>query len=43
MENDRFYDGFCRLSEQKMILIPGERCDVKPDVIVTEKEIMQRK
>lgn len=34
---------FAAFSEQKMILIPGERCDVKPDVIVTEKEIMQRK
>jgi len=38
-----FMTGFAAFSEQKMILIPGERCDVKPDVIVTEKEIMQRK
>lgn len=38
-----FMTAFAAFSEQKMILIPGERCDVKPDVIVTEKEIMQRK
>ena len=38
-----FMTVFAAFSEQKMILIPGERCDVKPDVIVTEKEIMQRK
>ena len=38
-----FMAAFAAFSEQKMILIPGERCDVKPDVIVTEKEIMQRK
>lgn len=38
-----FMTVFAGFSEQKMILIPGERCDVKPDVIVTEKEIMQRK
>ncbi len=38
-----FMTVFASFSEQKMILIPGERCDVKPDVIVTEKEIMQRK
>ena len=38
-----FMTVFADFSEQKMILIPGERCDVKPDVIVTEKEIMQRK
>lgn len=38
-----FMTVFAVFSEQKMILIPGERCDVKPDVIVTEKEIMQRK
>ena len=38
-----FLTVFAAFSEQKMILIPGERCDVKPDVIVTEKEIMQRK
>lgn len=38
-----FMSVFAAFSEQKMILIPGERCDVKPDVIVTEKEIMQRK
>lgn len=38
-----FMTVFVAFSEQKMILIPGERCDVKPDVIVTEKEIMQRK
>ena len=38
-----FMTAFPAFSEQKMILIPGERCDVKPDVIVTEKEIMQRK
>ena len=38
-----FMTAFAAFSEQKMILIPGERCDVKPDVIITEKEIMQRK
>lgn len=38
-----FMTVFAAFSEQKMILIPGERYDVKPDVIVTEKEIMQRK
>ena len=38
-----FMTVFAAFSEQKMNLIPGERCDVKPDVIVTEKEIMQRK
>lgn len=38
-----FMTAFAAFSEQKMILIPGERCDVKPDVIVTEKEIIQRK
>lgn len=38
-----FMTAFAAFSEQKIILIPGERCDVKPDVIVTEKEIMQRK
>lgn len=38
-----FMTAFAAFSEQKMILIPGERCDVKPDVIVIEKEIMQRK
>ncbi len=38
-----FMTVFAAFSEQKMILIPGERCDVKPDVIVTEQEIMQRK
>ena len=38
-----FMTVFAAFSEQKMILIPGERCDVKPDVIVTEKEIVQRK
>lgn len=32
-----FMTVFAAFSEQKMILIPGERCDVKPDVIVTEK------
>lgn len=38
-----FMTVFAAFSEQKMILIPGERCDVKPDVIVTEKEIRKRK
>ena len=38
-----FMTAFAAFSEQKMILIPGERCDVKPDMIVTEKEIRKRK
>lgn len=34
---------FVAFSEQRMILVPRERCDVKPDCIVTEKEIIERK
>ncbi|MCI5883145.1 MAG: 5-formyltetrahydrofolate cyclo-ligase [Clostridiales bacterium] len=29
---------FVAFSEQKVLMVPGERCDVKPDIIVTDKE-----
>lgn len=29
---------FVAFSEQKALMVPGERCDVKPDIIVTDKE-----
>lgn len=37
-KNSDFCMIFVAFSEQKVLMVPGERCDVKPDIIVTDKE-----